>query len=165
MNRPSPEQTVAYPLLFRVLLVLMAVPQAATGLWAILAPRSWYDSFPGLGLVWVEPTGPYNEHFITDLGAALTALALLVLVAAVSLRRILVQAALVAWLVFALPHFISHIFLTGGLSTAEYVSNLVTVAIAAVQPLLLLALTFVERPAAAPAPGGRTAPAAGQRER
>lgn len=149
MNRPAPDPTVGYPLLFRVLLVPLAAVQLGTGLWALLAPRSWYDSYPGLGLIWVEPTGPYNEHFVTDLGAALAALAVLALAAAVSLRRGLVRAALLAWLVFSLPHFVSHIFAREGLSALEYWTNLGAVALAAAVPLALLALTFAApKPAA-----------------
>ena len=151
MNLPAPDRTVAYPLLFRVLLAPMAAIQLVTGLWALLAPRSWYDSYPGLGLVWVEPTGPYNEHFVTDLGAGLAALAVLALLAAVSLRRALVQAALATWLVFSLPHFVSHVFAREGLSAVEYWTNLGTVALAAAVPLALLALSLVKRPVTEPA--------------
>ena len=36
-----------------------------TGLWALLAPRSFYDSFPGgSGLHWVAADGPYNRHLV-----------------------------------------------------------------------------------------------------
>jgi len=51
--------------------------RAFVGAWALFAPVSWYDSFPGLGLRWLPVLGPYNEHLARDVGAfflALTAL-------------------------------------------------------------------------------------------
>ena len=38
------------------------------GWWASLAPRSFYDSFPGLNRMWVGGDGPYNEHLVRDIG-------------------------------------------------------------------------------------------------
>src|SRR5258707_688116 len=53
----------------RGLLGFLAVTGAVTGLWAYVAPRNWYDTFPGMGLSWLPQLGPYNEHFAKDVGA------------------------------------------------------------------------------------------------
>jgi hypothetical protein len=51
-----------------VLPLVVGVPQAATGAWAMLAPCSWYTSFPGLGHTWLPAYGPFDEHLATDAG-------------------------------------------------------------------------------------------------
>ena len=38
---------------------------AANGLFMLLAPHAWYPAVPG-----VTETGPYNPHFVRDIGAA-----------------------------------------------------------------------------------------------
>jgi hypothetical protein len=79
----------------------------ATG--AIIAPGSYWMGMSlvgGRGSVVVEP---YNPHLVTDLGAALLAVAGFLLLAAVGLERRLVQAALVALLLQGLPHLGYHV--------------------------------------------------------
>ena len=52
------------------------------GLWALLAPRSFYDSFPGgNGMHWVSADGPYNRHLVSDVGSMYLALAALTVAA------------------------------------------------------------------------------------
>jgi hypothetical protein len=89
-------------------IVTLALPHLVIGLWAILAPRSWFDSFPGFGpgLVAAEP--PYNHHLATDVGAGFFAVGVALLVAAVWARRAGVQVALITFAAFTLPHVIFH---------------------------------------------------------
>jgi hypothetical protein len=47
-----------------VLLVLAAIGNLANALWMLADPMGWYASLPGA----VPDFGPYNEHFIRDLG-------------------------------------------------------------------------------------------------
>ena len=63
----------------RVALVALAIGNGATGLLARLDPQGFYDDFP-FGRGWVAADGPYNEHLVTDFGAALLAIAALCLV-------------------------------------------------------------------------------------
>ena len=56
----------------RVALVALAIGNGATGLLARLSPKTFYDDFP-FGRGWVVADGPYNEHLVTDFGAALLA--------------------------------------------------------------------------------------------
>lgn len=49
----------------RILAALLAAAMAANGLAMLLAPAWWYPRVPG-----VTATGPYNHHFIQDIGAA-----------------------------------------------------------------------------------------------
>jgi len=89
-------------------MLAVAVPQLATGLWAVFAPRRWFDDFPGLGpgLVGAEP--PYNQHLATDAGGAFLATGVALLIAVIWPRRQLAMLALVTYLTFAIPHALYH---------------------------------------------------------
>jgi hypothetical protein len=95
--------------LHRALLGLLAATGVVVGGWAYAAPRHWYDTFPGMGLSWLPQLGPYNEHFVKDVGAMYLALALLSVFAAVHLTNTtLLRVTAGAWTVFNLLHFIFH---------------------------------------------------------
>lgn len=130
----------------RVTLVLLALPQLVSASWAYFAPRSWHETFPGFGRVWVAGTGPFNEHATKDVGLGLGALAILVLIAAWRMERGLVRASLVAWLVFHVPHFIYHAMTTETLDAVDNVLNLGTLAVAIALPVALLIITRVGSP-------------------
>jgi hypothetical protein len=78
--------------------VTVPAPQILTGLWALSAPRSFYDDYPLAGRAWISTLGPYNEHLVRDVGAGLLALGMLVALAAFLLERRLVQVSLGVWL-------------------------------------------------------------------
>ncbi len=123
-------------------LIVLVIPQALAGLWAFLAPRSFYDSFPGFGRIWVAPIGSYNEHFIADTGNLLLVLALLLAAAAYYLERRLVRISLALWLLFAVLHFISHVRLMSLFSTSDNLGNLGSLGFAVLLPIVLLLLTW-----------------------
>lgn len=80
-----------------------------TGIWAYFFPRSWYDSFPGMGLSWLPQLGPYNEHFATDTGAMFLALGSVSIAALIWITNTtLVRVAGAAWTVFNLLHWVFH---------------------------------------------------------
>lgn len=87
---------------------ILSLSALAVGFWALFLPRSFYEDFPFPGRAWVSTLGPYNGHLIVDVGAMYLALGVLLTAAAVSLGGELVRVSLVAWLVFAVPHFIYH---------------------------------------------------------
>lgn len=108
----------------RIALVALGLPNAATGLWAILAPEAWFDRFPGFDprLVAAEP--PYNAHLATDAGAGLLASGVVLLLGATLGDRRSVQLALIAFAVFAVPHAAYHVLNPApGLSSAEDAQN------------------------------------------
>jgi hypothetical protein len=118
-----------------------AAPGAiGVGGWALSAPRSFYDDFPAAGRDWVSALGPYNEHLVRDVGAANLALGVLLVFAAVLLERRLVQAALVAWLVYAGPHFVFHLTELESFSLGDKLGNAGALGLAALLPLALLVL-------------------------
>ena len=93
----------------RAALLYGAYVNGSVGLWATIAPRSFYDSFPGFGRVWVAIDGPYNEHLVRDVGALGLGLTILLLAAAWMMTRPLVLTAGIAMTVAALPHTIYHL--------------------------------------------------------
>ena len=128
-------------------LLVLAVSALTVGLWALLVPRSFYDDFPLPGRGWVSTLGPYNEHLVRDVGALNLALGVLLVVAAVLLERRLVQASLVAYLAYAVPHFIFHVSTGHAFPLVDNIANLITLGLAVLLPLVLLALVGL--------PGGR----------
>lgn len=129
----------------RPALLVVAVPQVATGVFALLAPAAWYADFPAPGRRWVSALGPYNEHLATDVGAALLALGVLVAFAAVLLDRLLLQGALMAWLIFSVAHLSFHIGSTGPFGTADNVGVIVSLVLPVAVAAAVLAHT-VRRP-------------------
>jgi len=119
------------------LLFLAAVP-LVVGTWALLLPRSFYDDFPSAGRYWVSALGPYNEHLVRDVGAMNLALGVLLLCAALVLERRLTQVSLVAWLVYAVPHFVFHLITFYAFSFGDYLANIVSLGLLVLLPLVLL---------------------------
>jgi len=50
----------------------------ANGLWMLLGPETWYRHLPA----GVPDTGPFNAHFVRDIGAAFTTIGIALCVAA-----------------------------------------------------------------------------------
>ncbi len=122
----------------RLILAVLAATGAVTGSWSAFAPRSFYDTFPGLGRQWVSVDGPYNEHLVRDVGATYLALMVLALVAAVSMERIAVLIAAATTFTFAVFHFSYHVHHLGVYDTSDAILNVVTLGSSVVLPALLL---------------------------
>jgi hypothetical protein len=137
-----------------ILLLLVAVPQAATGLWAVVDPRGWYTGFPGLGHAWVAAYGPFDDHLATDAGAGLLATGVLLGAAAMVARRAELRMAIAAFLVFAVAHLAFHLREVGRLARVDDTLSLLSLSLAAVVPLgVLVSLrgrSGVERPPSTP---------------
>lgn len=112
------------------------------GVWAALFPRSFADDFPGLGRVWVAVDGPFNEHLVRDVGQLSLALAVVSLVAAVTMQPLLVRVAAAAWLVNAVPHLVYHLRHLEALEPFDQVGVIVSLALLAVLPVVVLWLSF-----------------------
>lgn len=103
----------------RIALTLLAIPTVITGLWSILAPASWYTDY-GHGIAPPSAFGHYNEHFVQDLGSGYLGIGAVLVAAAVWLHRETVQAALIGFLAFSLPHFVIHLVESGDLDRRGY---------------------------------------------
>jgi hypothetical protein len=125
---------------FRLGLVALGAPLLALGAWAVLAPRSWFDDFPGGGRHWVSALGPYNEHLATDVGAFFLAIGGLLIFAAVVLERRAIQMALGGLLVFSIPHLVWHLGELGPYDTLDKVLNVISLSLLVVVPIVMLLL-------------------------
>lgn len=111
------------------LVALLAVPQLLIGLWAMLAPEGWFDSFPGLGPALIAGEPPFNHHLVTDVGAGFFAVGIGVLLAAHWGTRRLVQLSLVVFVAFTAPHVAYHVVNPApGLSGGADVANVMLLA-------------------------------------
>src|SRR4051794_23363824 len=126
--------------LMRAGLALLSFVPAWIGIWATVAPRSFYDHFPGWSS-WVSSLGPYDEHLVRDIGAFQLGLLVVGLFALVTLERRVVRAALVASLVAGVPHLVYHPTPPRPPSPAEQRPPLPGVAVAGLLPPLLFPRT------------------------
>lgn len=110
----------------RVALWVLALSSTMVGLWALAAPQSFYDDFPGLGRVWVAVDGPFNEHLVRDVGSLNLALAFVAGMALVTGNALVARAAGGAALIYGVPHFAYHALHLDAFDTGDSVAMLVS---------------------------------------
>lgn len=88
--------------------ITLALPQAAIGIWAVVSPRGWFDSFPGIGPALAAAEPPFNDHLVTDAGAGFLATGLLLLGACLVGGQVEVRVASYGYLLFCAPHLLWH---------------------------------------------------------
>jgi hypothetical protein len=129
-------------LLRRILLSATALIGAYVGGWAAVDPRSFYDSFPGLGLIWISIDGPWNEHLVRDVGTLYLGLAAATAFAAVQRTEASAVVASrvigTAWVVFSVPHLGYHALHLDGLGPVDVVMQMVSLSSTVVLGALLL---------------------------
>ena len=122
----------------RVLLIVVGIGNALVGLWAALAPQSFYDDFPGAGRHWVSIDGPYNEHLVRDVGVLNLALAAVVLAVLLRPERYLVMVVAAAELVYTVPHFLYHLAHLDSFEAGDKVGLVVSLGVSVIAPIALL---------------------------
>ena len=125
----------------RIALGYLALVSIVLGVWAQFAPRSFYDDFPGLGRHWVRGDGPFNEHLVRDVGGLNLGLAIILVVAMVTLARPMIVTACAASLAYAVPHLVYHIFNTDSLSTGDVAASIGGLALFAALPIVVIVVT------------------------
>jgi hypothetical protein len=126
---------------FRAGLIGLGTLQTVNGLYALIAPRSFYDDFP-FGQGWVAALPQYSEHLVRDVGGLFLATAVVLLAAAIYLERRLVAIALISFLAFSLPHSVFHAFNLEPYSTADLLGNVIGLGAMVIVPALLLFLLY-----------------------
>jgi hypothetical protein len=89
-------------------LLAVAVVQGVPAVWAACWPRSFYTAFPTAGRAWLTLFPPFNEHLVRDFGLMALQLSAVVVYSAVSLEFRVVRVALLAALLFYVPHLVYH---------------------------------------------------------
>jgi hypothetical protein len=110
----------------RPALWVLAISSTVVGAWALAAPRSFYDDFPGMGRVWVAVDGPFNEHLVRDVGALNLALAFVAALALVTASGLVARAAGGAALIYGIPHLAYHAFNLDGFESLDATAMLVS---------------------------------------
>jgi len=110
-------------LLRRAALAVLILTQGAIAVWALLAPRAFYDAFPGGGRSWVAPLGPYDEHLVRDVGALSLGLTVVLLAAVLWPERRLRLIAGLAYLAWSVPHLVFHLTADGVLATGDRIAS------------------------------------------
>jgi hypothetical protein len=109
--------------------VTLGVPQLVIGLWAVIAPKNWFESFPGFDPRVVAAEPPFNQHLATDAGAGFVATGVVLLAAAMWANRAAIGIALLAFVAFTVPHVVYHATNPAdGLTAIENAINTVTLA-------------------------------------
>lgn len=134
---------IAHAGAIRAALVVLGGVQLVNGLYALFAPRSFYDDFP-LGRGWVEALPAYNEHLVRDVGGLFLATAVVLLAAARSLDRRLLVIAVVSYLCFSVPHTIYHFLNLGPYDTFDAAANVVTLGATVLVPVWILFVVRVD---------------------
>jgi len=114
----------------------LTVVEVLVGFVATFAPRAFYEYVP-----WVNLMPPYSEHLMRDYGAMNLALALVFVVAAITMDRRMVRIALGGYLLFAIPHLIFHVTHLENFTTADAVGQTTLLTLAVLLPVALLMLT------------------------
>ena len=141
--------------LLRALLAVLALGAAVPGTWAMLAPRSFYDDFPGPAR-WVSELPPYNAHLVTDVGAFYLAFTILFAWAALRPDRALVLPLCISWTLFGSAHLAWHVTHLEGFSTGDAIGQTTSL-------VLVLAATLAAGGLAIRPASGAPTPARGRR--
>jgi hypothetical protein len=142
--------------LIRFALIYLAVTIGVVAAWILIAPKGFYDTFPGGGTHWVSALPPYNEHLERDFGATGLGLAVLAGLAAYWMDRRVIQAAAISLAVAGLPHFIYHLTTTGHYSTGDNIASLTGLALDVILPLAVLYLVSEQAQRGAPSAAATT---------
>jgi hypothetical protein len=136
--------------LIRGALIYLAATSGWVAAWILIAPKNFYDNFPGGSSSWVSALPPYNEHLERDFGAAALGLTVLAALAALWMERRVIQAAAISLLVAGLPHLAYHLTTTEHYSTGDNVGSLLGLALNVLVPVALLYLVSAKAQGRAP---------------
>lgn len=125
------------------LLIYLVIANGIPGIWALIFPQSFYSSFPhlGFGFHWIDSMGPFNDHFIRDIGAFFCALSFLSIYTLKRFEEGTVRLTAYGNIVFALPHLIYHIIMINMFVTmTDKILGITSLAFAVIVPILILSL-------------------------
>ena len=125
----------------KLLLLYLIIANGIPGIWALFFPHFFYTSFPhlGFGFHWIDSMGPFNDHFIRDIGAFFCALASLSIYTLFRFEEGTTRLTAYGNIVFSLPHLIYHILMIDMFVTMmDKVVGITSLAMAVIVPVLIL---------------------------
>lgn len=126
--------------LVRTATALLAAAYILWGAWASVAPRHFFDTFPGFGQRWTAAYPPFNEHLMTDLGATFLTLGFLLAVGAGLPDRRVRRTVLAGALLFNTLHLLFHATHHGLLAGWDLGASLASLVVGVLVPAALIAL-------------------------
>ncbi|GAA1061868.1 hypothetical protein [Agromyces bracchium] len=108
------------------------------GGWAFFAPRSFYDSFPGILGTWISTDGAFNEHLIRDVGAFYLGLGVASVAGLVWRSPVVFRILGLAWTTFGALHLGYHVTHLGHQGVADDIAAITSLTFALVLGVLLL---------------------------
>jgi hypothetical protein len=121
-------------------LIYLAVTIGWLAVWILLAPKGFYDNFPGGSTHWVSALPPYNEHLERDFGGAALGLTVLAALSALWMEKRLVQVAAISLFAAGVPHLAYHATTTSHYATGDNVASIFGLALDVIIPLAILYL-------------------------
>jgi hypothetical protein len=122
----------------RVGMGVLAAINAWWGVWARLAPRDFFETFPGFGHHWTAAYPPYNEHLVTDLGSTFLTLAFLLVAGALVRSRTARWVVLAGVAVFNGLHLSFHATHPGAMGGLDTAASLTTLVLGVLTPVVLV---------------------------
>ena len=145
MAERAPDRSIVrYRSAIGAALGVLGLVQLLDGVYAVLAPRSFYDDFP-FGRGWVEALPAYSEHLVRDVGGLFLASAVVMLAAAWLLERRLIAIAAASYLAFSIPHTIYHYANLDVYDAGDAIANLLALAATVLLPLWVLFVVLTGR--------------------
>jgi hypothetical protein len=129
-----------------LIVAILGVLHLSWGVAAVAAPRWFFDNFPGLGRHWTAAYPPYNEHLMTDVGAAFLTLGVMLLIAAWLRDRRVTNVVLIGLLVFSAAHLAFHAGHRGNLAGADLAASLTSLVVGVVVPAAVLLVSRARPP-------------------
>jgi hypothetical protein len=121
----------------RTVLAITVLLGLYVGLWAEISPETFYSSFPGFGLHWIDVDGAYDEHLIRDVGSLYIGLSAASIVAVLHRSALPGRIVGLGWAVFGVLHFGYHVLHPEG-SASDVVLALVSLGVSAALGIVLL---------------------------
>lgn len=123
--------------LIRIGLAILFLDELVVGAWNAISPETFYRYFPTVDLA-----PPFSEHYARDFGGATLGIALLLGVAFFKPKAHFVIPAVLAYSIFAVPHFFFHLAHLEGASTGEAIALTAANAIVALLGIAIIVLTI-----------------------
>jgi hypothetical protein len=130
----------------QIALIVIAAATGVVGIWATVAPKSFYEDFPGAGRVWVAVDGPYNEHLVRDVGSLNLALAFVAVLALITGSTLVARAAGGAALLYGVPHLLYHATHLDPYESGDKVALIFSLTVAVLAAALAIAAPTDEDP-------------------
>ncbi|MFV0533748.1 MAG: hypothetical protein ACK5MR_08860 [Cumulibacter sp.] len=122
----------------RIGLAILFLDELVVSAWNAFSPETFYRYFPTVDL-----TPPFSEHYARDFGGATLGIALLLGIALIKPKTHFVVPAVLAFSIFAVPHFFYHVAHLDGAAVGESIALTAANAVVALLGIATIILAIV----------------------